>query len=145
MPRPIGQLVLPGMIFTALVGTVHLILPAAALFLFALRWRTPYRTVVDAVEKLWLSGAAAMLETFGSVRIRTSGDDAPVTSDKCVVVILNHNCRLDWMFFWCLLDGPSGHHKKGFQRPYDGTIDYWRKLPSKTCATTRGKRDTEAA
>ena len=95
----LGLIVLPSLILTAIVGTVHLIFPAALAFLFLARWRRPYRACVDAVEWLWLSGAAALIERCGGVRISTSGDDGPCT-DKVVLIILNHHCRLDWMFFW---------------------------------------------
>ena len=92
-------LVLPGLIMTAIVGTVHLIFPAAAIFLFLAQARRPYRACVDAVEWLWLSGASALLERCAGVNICTSGDDAPCR-DRVVLIVLNHHCRLDWMFFW---------------------------------------------
>jgi len=92
-------LVLPGLVMTAIVGTVHLIFPAAAIFLFLVQARRPYRACVDAVEWLWLSGASALLERCAGVKICTSGDDAPCR-DRVVLIVLNHHCRLDWMFFW---------------------------------------------
>ena len=88
-------------VVTAIIGTVHLILPAALLFLVAIPWRRPYRACVNVVEWAWLSGAAAAIELFGGVAVSTSGDDAARSSDRAVVIVLNHHCRLDWMFFWC--------------------------------------------
>ena len=98
----LGLLVLPCMLVGAIVGTLHLIFPAALLFLFAIPSRKPYRLCVDAVMWAWLKGAAALLEMVAGVRIHTSGDDAPRPSDRVVVIVLNHHCRLDWMFFWCV-------------------------------------------
>jgi len=94
-----GLLVLPGLVITAIVGTVHLIFPAAAVFLLLAQTRRPYRACVDAVEWLWLSGASALLERCAGVNICTSGDDVPC-HDRVVLIVLNHHCRLDWMFFW---------------------------------------------
>jgi lysocardiolipin and lysophospholipid acyltransferase len=102
MLRLRGLLVLPCLMATAIVGTVHFIFPAAVAFLFALQDRKRYRAIVDAVEWAWLTGAAALIELVAGVRIHTSGDVTPVPSDRAVLIVLNHHCRLDWMFFWCV-------------------------------------------
>ena len=100
--RLVGPLVLPCLIVGAIVGTTHFIFPAALVFLLAFPSRRAYRACVDAVQWAWLSGAAALLEMVARVKVVTSGDDMPHPSDRVVVIVLNHHCRLDWMFFWCL-------------------------------------------
>ena len=95
----LGRIVMPALIVTAIWGTVHFIL-LAALFLLPVS-RAAYRKVVDAVEWCWLTNAAALIELVAGVRILAMGDQLRST-DKRVLVICNHNCRLDWMFIWCL-------------------------------------------
>ena len=97
----LGRVVLPCLIFTAMVGTVHMIFPAALLFLYVCPLRQLYRVVVDAVAMAWLTGAAAAVELLGGVKVTTSGDAKPPSSDRGIIIVLNHHCRLDWMFFWC--------------------------------------------
>jgi lysocardiolipin and lysophospholipid acyltransferase len=95
----LGRAVMPLMIVSAIWGTVHFILLAAIVFLpFS---RAAYRMVVDAVEWCWLTNAAAMIELLAGVRIVATGESLRST-DKRVLIICNHNCRLDWMFLWCL-------------------------------------------
>ena len=97
-----GPIVLAGLVLTAIVGTLHIIFPAVIVLLFLLPFsRRPYRIVVNFVEWLWLSEAAALIESVAGVEIRMSGDVAKRPEDRAVVIVLNHHCRLDWMFFWC--------------------------------------------
>ena len=95
----LGRTVLFALIFTAVIGTVHAILIAA--IVLAPFSRSAYRTVVEAVEWTWLTNAAAMIEMIAGVNIRATGD-ALLGSDRRVLIICNHNNRLDWMFLWCL-------------------------------------------
>ena len=74
-----GPIVLAGLVLTAIVGTLHIIFPAVIVLLFLLPFsRRPYRIVVNFVEWLWLSEAAALIESVAGVEIRMSGDVANV-------------------------------------------------------------------
>ena len=95
----LGRLVMPALFITAIWGTVHFILLAVIIFLpFS---RTIYRAVVDMVEWMWITNASALIELVAGVQITVTGDSL-LTGDKHILVICNHNNRLDWMFLWCL-------------------------------------------
>ena len=98
----LGRLVMPALFITAIWGTVHFILLAVIIFLpFS---RTIYRAVVDMVEWMWITNASALIELVAGVQITVTGDSL-LTGDKHILVICNHNNRLDWMFLWCLVAG----------------------------------------
>eukprot|EP00629_Pelagomonadales_sp_RCC1024_P006758 CAMPEP_0119262132 /NCGR_PEP_ID=MMETSP1329-20130426/1951_1 /TAXON_ID=114041 /ORGANISM="Genus nov. species nov., Strain RCC1024" /LENGTH=234 /DNA_ID=CAMNT_0007261745 /DNA_START=52 /DNA_END=753 /DNA_ORIENTATION=+ len=87
---------------TAFAGSVFVLLPAAALLL-PFRAIGSYRDVARAVRWWWFSFAGALLE-LGGARYVVTGADPPAEhgSDRVVLVISNHHCRLDWMFLWPL-------------------------------------------
>jgi len=89
---------------TAIIGTLVFIAPAAVVLLPWPAWWTlqTYRRVVDAVQTWWLTFAVALMERLAKVRISVSGDSPPAKRERGVILICNHNCRLDWMFLWCL-------------------------------------------
>ena len=95
-----GALLLLTLVVTATIGTVHIILPFAPL-LFISPLRRAYRAVARFVEWAWFTLAAALIEWWMGVRIEVTG--APDHhSDRVVVLMSNHPCRLDWMFLWSL-------------------------------------------
>lgn len=101
-----SRLVFPALILTALIGSVHLILPAAVLVLPFLRCtslelaRTTYRAAVRFVARAWFTLAAALLERESEVIVT---GDVPVGEDQCVLMMCNHHCRVDWMYLWVLV------------------------------------------
>ena len=95
----LGRVVIFVLVITAIIGTVHAILLAA--IVLAPFSRSAYRTVVEAVEWTWLTNAAAMIEMIAGVNIRTTGD-LLLGTDRRILIICNHNNRLDWMFLWCV-------------------------------------------
>ena len=90
------------LVTTAIVGTVHIIF-VAFISLFPLS-RRAYRAVVDFVQWTWLANAAGLIELLAGVRIHADVDDlaAPHAGDRVVLIVMNHHCRLDWMFFWAV-------------------------------------------
>lgn len=86
------------------VSLFGLLLPAALLPRGnALRTRLYrfYRAACNWGSATWCTCAAALLESLAGLRVRTYGQPlAP--SDRTVLVIANHHCRLDWMFLWCV-------------------------------------------
>jgi lysocardiolipin and lysophospholipid acyltransferase len=96
------MLVLSLFIASAAIGTLVFILPVSILLVIpAAVPLACYRTVADAVQRSWLTLAAALIEWVGGVNITVSGD-LPREGERSTIVICNHHCRLDWMFFWCL-------------------------------------------
>jgi lysocardiolipin and lysophospholipid acyltransferase len=101
-----SRLVFPALLLTALIGSVHLILPAAIVLLPVYRCtslesaRTAYRAAVRFVARAWFSLAAALLERESEVIVT---GDVPASEDQCVLLICNHHCRVDWMFLWVLV------------------------------------------
>lgn len=109
-----------GMTLTALLGTVHIILPFTLLLLLQKMFgdlndtspregcpctkrrslRRAYRCAVDAVAFGWFTCAAALLELVGRTSIRISGPFT--TDDRVVLLICNHHSRVDWMYIWCM-------------------------------------------
>lgn len=95
-----GVLLLLTLMATALVGSVHVILPFVPL-IFVAPLRRTYRAVVRFVEWAWFTLAAALIEWWMGVRVEVTG--APEhRADRVVVLMCNHNCRLDWLFLWSL-------------------------------------------
>eukprot|EP00316_Scyphosphaera_apsteinii_P016347 CAMPEP_0119302046 /NCGR_PEP_ID=MMETSP1333-20130426/3720_1 /TAXON_ID=418940 /ORGANISM="Scyphosphaera apsteinii, Strain RCC1455" /LENGTH=375 /DNA_ID=CAMNT_0007304283 /DNA_START=57 /DNA_END=1184 /DNA_ORIENTATION=+ len=87
---------------TALIGSVHLILPAAIVLLPIPNKRAHrlYRFIIRGVACAWFTFAAALLESV--VTVSVCGDNLVAYEDACVI-ISNHHCRIDWMFHWVLL------------------------------------------
>ena len=105
MRRLLGALTLPCLLFCAVIGSVHAILPVALALMplaFLPGVRAAYKGVVTAVQRWWFALAAALIELLAGVRVHTYGDAQPVASDRVVLIICNHHCRVDWMFLWCL-------------------------------------------
>ena len=108
------------LIITALIGSVHVILPAALILLLP-GFRGAYRCVVDAVATWWFHLAAALIEWLGGTQVVLSGDGAapPSVDERVSVIICNHNCRLDWLFLWPFIvrQGTAGRLKIALKEP----------------------------
>ena len=95
----LGRTIVLGLFVTAISGTVHAILPAVILLMpFS---RSAYRAVVDTVEWAWLTNASALIELVAGVEVIATGV-RPAPNDKRMIILCNHNNRLDWLFLWCL-------------------------------------------
>jgi len=93
------------MVLSAMIGTLGFIFPAAVLLLpcsLVLPTLGLYRTTVDAVQHWWLKFAVLLIEWVGGMSVTMSGDVQPHEAERATILISNHNCRLDWMFLWCL-------------------------------------------
>ena len=90
------------LVLTAVCSSVHLLLPAAVLFLLIPGAHKPYRMVVTAVSTCWFMSSAALLEWISGTRFLFTGvgSTPPPPSERVSLVICNHRCRLDWLFLW---------------------------------------------
>ncbi|XP_071478498.1 lysocardiolipin acyltransferase 1-like [Diadema antillarum] len=57
-----------------------------------------YRHINDNLMALWLTLPILLLEVFFGVKTKVTGDK--LSKSERSVIIMNHRCRLDWMFFW---------------------------------------------
>lgn len=95
------------MTLSAVVGSVLVLLPSA-MVMRALPLPpvvAAHRRVADFVAATWFAFSAALLETIGGAQLTTSGlptSSPPFAEDKVSVVLLNHHCRIDWLFLWGL-------------------------------------------
>ena len=101
MPRLRSRCFFPVLVVAALLGTVHTILPCALLLLPLplAPLRRAYRAAVCFVAWAWFTLAASLLEAESAVRVT---GDAPPASDRTVLLVCNHNSRVDWMYVWVL-------------------------------------------
>ena len=91
-------MLLPLLILSAMVGSlVLLVLALVCTSVGALEF---YRLkVARVIAEYWFSFGACLLEACGT-EIEVPVMD--LSSDR-IVVLMNHNNRVDWMFFWCIL------------------------------------------
>ncbi|EOD19916.1 hypothetical protein EMIHUDRAFT_224889 [Emiliania huxleyi CCMP1516] len=101
MPQLRSRCFFPVLVVAALLGTVHTILPCALLLLPLplAPLRRAYRAAVCFVAWAWFTLAASLLEAESAVRVT---GDAPPASDRTVLLVCNHNSRVDWMYVWVL-------------------------------------------
>ena len=96
-----------GLVFSALLvtsafaGSVLYLLPCAVVLL-PLGAVDTFRSCVQLCRWWWFSFAGACVEYIGGTRYELTGDDVPRSfgEDRCVLVVSNHHCRLDWLFLW---------------------------------------------
>jgi len=98
--RPLRTgLLLLGWVLTALVGTNFVLVPALLLLFMGETAYNLFRRLARGGSNAWHSCAAALLELLAGVRIDLRGQ-GPLASDRRLLVICNHHCRLDWIFLW---------------------------------------------
>lgn len=104
--RAVACLFLGALCASALVGSVVLLLPCAALLLPPpLRAsRALFRRAANAVAAAWFTLASALIERLALVRLRVSGPGgcARPEGERVAILLCNHTCRLDWLFLWPL-------------------------------------------
>ncbi|PFX34921.1 lysocardiolipin acyltransferase 1-like isoform X1 [Stylophora pistillata] len=81
--------------YTCLIGTIVVMGPTLILLCLQPRW---FRWVDDNLIAVWLVLPPALLEMMFGVKVIVTGDKPPKSENS--VIIMNHRCRLDWMFFW---------------------------------------------
>lgn len=93
---------------TSLVGTVVIMGPTLLLLWLQPRW---FRWVNDRLICIWLCLPPALLELMFGVKVVVTGDTPPKSENA--IIIMNHRCRLDWMFYWSVVarHGELKHEK----------------------------------
>ncbi|KAL9952462.1 hypothetical protein ACROYT_G039724 [Oculina patagonica] len=64
-------------------------------------WPSLFRWINDRLMVWWLILPTALLEMMFGVKIIVTGDKPP--KGENAIIIMNHRCRLDWMFFWSVV------------------------------------------
>lgn len=104
--RARGALLLVAFLLSAVIGSVHVLLPSALILLPLplAAARDLNRAVARCVAGAWFTLAAALLEWLGGARVVASGDGCGPCppGERVALVICNHHCRIDWMFLWAL-------------------------------------------
>lgn len=82
--------------------------PTLPFLLLRPRW---FRWINDRLIISWLFLPPALLEMMFGVRIIITGDKLVKSENS--IIILNHRCRLDWMFYWSVVARYGElHHEK---------------------------------
>lgn len=81
--------------FTTFFGSIFIMGPAYPLLFIKQSW---FRCFMDRAMSLWLWLPGALFEYAFGVKIILSGDR--IDPKDCPLIIMNHRCRLDWMFYW---------------------------------------------
>jgi len=84
--------------FTALTGGVFIMGPSFILLFVNENW---FRWYNDFAVRLWLILPGALLELMFGTKLVITGEK--VDSNDCPLIIMNHRCRLDYMFYWMVL------------------------------------------
>jgi len=93
---------------TSFFGVIYIIGPALP-FLFINGGF--FRKYADFAAHTWLMLPGALMELFCGTKIFIKGDKVP--RDESALIIMNHRCRLDWMFYFMVLlrTGRLDHEK----------------------------------
>ena len=96
MSRLQGFLLLPLLLISAFMGSLLLLVMAIACI--SVGAHEFYRTHASKLVKVpWFTFAAALLELSTTIEVEA------MDLEKRTVLLCNHNNRVDWMFFWCLI------------------------------------------
>ncbi|XP_001627790.2 lysocardiolipin acyltransferase 1 [Nematostella vectensis] len=103
-----GVLFLLTLYFSSFFGSIFIMGPSLPLLLWHPKW---FRWYNDLAIGLWLKLPPAILELVFNVKVYITGERPP-RNDRALIV-MNHRCRLDWMFYWCVLHryGQLRHEK----------------------------------
>eukprot|EP00794_Sanderia_malayensis_P020174 gene20174-22149_t len=93
---------------SAFFGSIFLMGPAIPLLFINEKL---FRRYNDYIVQSWLIYPGALMEQLFGTKIILYGDKIP--RDESAVIIMNHRCRLDWMFYWMVLlrNGRLDHEK----------------------------------
>eukprot|EP00037_Helgoeca_nana_P015517 m.144896 g.144896 ORF g.144896 m.144896 type:complete len:385 (-) comp23051_c0_seq7:34-1188(-) len=97
-----GVVVVIFLVATSIMTTVFALLPV---LLFHPAFPGRVLAVLRAVTFAWFSCGAMLLESLGlsvSVDIRGATDKQLANDVKNLLVVMNHFCRLDWLFTWTI-------------------------------------------
>lgn len=83
---------------SAFLGAVFIQAPSFPLLLWRPSW---FRWWNDRWIEIWLILPPALLEILCGTTVVVSGVKPP--RDESAIIVMNHRCRLDWMFYWCYL------------------------------------------
>lgn len=90
-----GLLYFLALYFCSFFGSILLMGPTLPLLWLRPRW---FRWINDRLIISWLFLPPALLEVMFGVKIVITGDKPPKNENS--IIIMNHRCRLDWMFYW---------------------------------------------
>ncbi|KAK0412864.1 hypothetical protein QR680_006455 [Steinernema hermaphroditum] len=93
-----GAIFCVAMLFSALLGSMYILLPLFPLIFLKPRW---WRKLIDRLVGFWLILPSGLMELIFDVKLTVTGDK--VDHSEAALMIMNHRTRLDWLFYWnCL-------------------------------------------
>lgn len=96
--RIVGPILILFVTVSIFLGSVFVLVPLFPLLFLNL---SLWRRISDVIIGIWESFAVGLMLILCGSKIVVTGDD--IDHEENSVILLNHRCRLDWMFLWNLL------------------------------------------